>query len=316
MTSDEPPTSFAQQYEQYQALRSGRSVAELAGWSSIAVTGVDRHAFLHNFCTNDVKRLTPGDSCEAFFTNVKGKIVGHGLIDCRDTELAIIGEPGQAARLSAHLDRYIIREDVTLRDTTDERTYLLVTGGPLNQGRLVSMPWPLFGRADAKLYDIAAAEAPIAIHEALAQGSALVGQQALEMARIEAGTPWFGVDFNEDNLPQEVGRDLQAISFNKGCYLGQETVARIDALGHVNQQLTGVRFFGSDVPQPGAKLLRDGRAVGTVTSAAYSPTLDTLLALAMIRREAHAVGTRLTSPAGDCEVVQLPAMSEGAREAT
>ncbi|MCI0492433.1 MAG: hypothetical protein L0Z07_05820, partial [Planctomycetes bacterium] len=79
--------------EQYVALRSGRGLVELASWSSLRVTGADRQVFLHNFCTNDVKRLVPGTSCEAFFTNVKGKIVSHGLVTCRDDELVVITVP-------------------------------------------------------------------------------------------------------------------------------------------------------------------------------------------------------------------------------
>jgi folate-binding protein YgfZ len=118
--------------------------------------------------------------------------------------------------------------------------------------------------------------------------------------------PSYGVDFNEENLPQEVGRDRQAISFTKGCYLGQETVARIDALGHVNLRLAGVRFFGSDVPASGTELTREGRSVGSVSSAAFSPKLEAPIALAMIRREAMSPGTRLESSSGACEVTALP----------
>src|SRR3990172_7003946 len=100
--------------QQYQALRNGGAMVELTGWSSVTLTGADRQTFLHNFCTNDVKRLVPGTSCEAFITNVKGKIVGHGLITCRDNELVVIGAPNQGSELVAHLDRYVIREDVGL----------------------------------------------------------------------------------------------------------------------------------------------------------------------------------------------------------
>ncbi|HEX3601657.1 MAG TPA: hypothetical protein VHU84_16005, partial [Lacipirellulaceae bacterium] len=117
--------------EQYQALRDGRGIVELVGWSSISVSGADRHSFLHNFCTNDIKRLAPGASCEAFFLNVKGKIVGHGIVSCREDELVVIGVPGQARALVAHLDRYLIREDVQLRDTSAERDYVLAVGNPL-----------------------------------------------------------------------------------------------------------------------------------------------------------------------------------------
>ena len=93
---------------EYQALKTGRAVVELAGWSSISVTGADRQAFLHNFCTNDVKRLVPGASCEAFFTNVKGKIVGHGVISCRDSEMVIFrrARPGAAVGGTSRPLRY------------------------------------------------------------------------------------------------------------------------------------------------------------------------------------------------------------------
>jgi folate-binding protein YgfZ len=123
--------------------------------------------------------------------------------------------------------------------------------------------------------------------------------------------PLFGVDFDEQNFPQEVGRDREAISFTKGCYLGQETVARIDALGHVNQRLVGVRFDGSDIPGAGTELAQEGANVGKVTSAAYSPKLKAPLALAIVRREANNIGTRLDSPIGPCEVVALPPSNPG-----
>jgi folate-binding protein YgfZ len=291
---------------EYQALKSGRAVVELGNWSSISVTGADRQSLLHNFCTNDVKRLAPGTSCEAFFTNVKGKIVGHGLIDCRDGELVIIGVPGQNGSLVQHLDRYIIREDVQLRDATGERCYLLVAGErPAGaEGKLVL--WNLIARNDSALVEVDAGNVENAVAELAGNGFLTVTPRVFDRLRIEAGMPLFGTDFDRENLPQEVGRDSEAISFNKGCYLGQETVARIDALGHVNQKLVGVRFFCESVPDRGTEVTLASKHVGAVTSAAFSPTLGAPLALAMVRREANSVGTRLKSTAGACEVVALP----------
>ncbi len=159
-----------------------------------------------------------------------------------------------------------------------------------------------------------AADAPGIVRARIATLPDVIGEGSSERTALAAVVGYLVFKnvlgtFTDKNLPQEINRDTRAISFVKGCYLGQETVARIDALGHVNQQLACVRFFGNELPQPGVELLRDGRAVGKVTSAAYSPALDTFLALAMVRREANAVGTRLTSPAGDCEVVQLPVVN-------
>jgi folate-binding protein YgfZ len=291
---------------EYQALKSGKAVVKLADWSSISVTGTDRQRFLNSFCTNDVKRLVPGSSCEAFITNVKGKIVGHGLLHCREAEVVFFGAPHQSTRLVAHLDRYIIREDVQLRDTTGERSYLLIAGevpaGKLN----ASMSWNIVDRGDSKIFEFDPSHVSDVLRGLLTEGFVVASSQAFDVARIEAGMPWYGVDFSEENLPQEVGRDAKAISFTKGCYLGQETVARIDALGHVNQLLVGVRFSGRDVPEVGTELVREGRPVGSVTSIAFSPKLGAPIALAMIRREANAVGTRLESAIGECEVVVLP----------
>src|SRR5262249_52381639 len=110
----------------------------------------------------------------------------------------------------------------------------------------------------------------------------------------------------DDNLPQEVGRDAQAISFTKGCYLGQETVARIDALGHVNQLLVGLRCDSSNLPSCGSALSVDGKSVGHVTSAVWSPTLHAALALGYVRRSHAKSRTKVLTSAGLAEVVSLP----------
>ena len=288
---------------EYQALKTGRAVVTLAGWSSISVTGSDRQTFLNNFCTNDIKRLAPGTSCETFFTNVKGKIVGHGIVDCRESAFAFVGPPGQAQRLIEHLDRYVIREDVKLYDATSERAYLLVAGEVNLQDTRGSISWNILGRDDSRLIELEPSQVSSLVSQLLDAGLVKPGAEAFTAARVEAATPLFGIDFNQENLPQEIGRDRDAISFTKGCYLGQETVARIDALGHVNHQIRCVRFPGFEVPPRDTELLFNDRNVGVVTSSAFSPKLGAPLALAMVRREANAPGTRLESPFGACEVV-------------
>jgi folate-binding protein YgfZ len=305
--------------EQYDALRNGGGIVELINWSRVTVSGADRAKFLNNFCTNDIKLLQPGDCCEAFFTNVKGKILGHGLVVCRTDQLVILGVPGQQTRLTSHLERYVIREDVRLHDTTADRSLLLLAGGEaagprfdefrsadgLGSNGLDVASWNLVGSAFAVVLDFPS-EASLRIDAMLRDcGFALAGE-AFDSARIEAGVPLFMVDFDEDNFPQEVNRDRQAISFTKGCYLGQETVARIDALGHVNQRLVGVRFFGDEIPAPGIELSQAGKKMGRVTSAAWSPRLKAPLALGTVRREANSPSTQLESAVGAGEVVALP----------
>jgi folate-binding protein YgfZ len=121
--------------------------------------------------------------------------------------------------------------------------------------------------------------------------------------RLEAGLPLFPIDISGAHLPQEVNRDQQAISFRKGCYLGQETVARIDALGHVNQKLALVRFSADALPA-GQLTLRSGDSVvGQTSSLCWSPGHDAPLALAMLKRGFHDVGTQLDSDLGPAEVI-------------
>ena len=115
-----------------------------------------------------------------------------------------------------------------------------------------------------------------------------------DILRIEAGTPVFGREVTEENLPQEIGRDNRAISFVKGCYLGQETVARIDALGHVNKLLKGLKFLTpEDVTAENAVLTREGKTIGKLTSTAFSPGWGRPVALGFVRAAHAEAGTEL-----------------------
>ncbi len=323
--------------EQYRALRDGVGIAVLAGRTRIELTGSDRAKFLHNFCTNDVKKLTPGTGCEAFITNVQGKILGFVNVFCHEQCLVIDTVAGQAETLIKHLDRYLITEDVKLRDASPEYIGILVAGvgsedflasllgselpresnshiqatvgqttisiarvamvgGP---SFVLTCPRPHFESLVERLVDHAS-------HATTAVRPLFCTPEAVNIRRVEAGTPEFGVDITNANLPQEVGRNEQAISFVKGCYLGQETVARIDALGHVNRNLCGVKFAGQNVPPIGTEICSGDKVVGAVTSAVFSPSLNAPLALAFIRREHAAPGTMLQSNLGPAEVIGVP----------
>lgn len=297
-------------HREYEALRRGISFFQLGAWTSLSVAGADRLKFLNNFCTNDVKRLQLNEQCEAFVTSVKGRVTGHVLVDNRKDELVLIGAPNQGETLLHHLDRYIIRDDVQLRDLAAERRYVLVSTPPAAglgddlAARFVA--WNLIGRATSGLLEVHASESTRVVGRLQEAGYVQVGPTAFDAARIESGMPLFGIDFDDHNFPQEINRDSLAISFTKGCYLGQETVARIDALGHVNQQLTGVQFLKGSLPQVGSPLTHDGVVVGEVKSVELSPQLGVPLAIALLRREVLTEGTRLSSEFGDGRVIALP----------
>jgi len=314
--------------DQYAALTTGAGVAELAR-SLVEVNGADRLQLLHSFTTADVKKLPVGGLCEAFVTSPQGKTLGHVLIGNRGQSLVLDTTPGQAAKLIAHFERYIISEDAALADRTSEEAVLLVAGAEavellarLGSGTIsregTGVVQSAIAGQEVLIKRVHFLNAPSYFLQANPGGLSTVGdalaaagatpceQEAVEMARLEAGTPLFGQDITDDNLPQEIGRDTLAISFTKGCYLGQETVARIDALGHVNRLLTGVKFSGVTIPAPGLPLRTGDKVVGQVTSAAWSPKLQAPLALALVRRAQGKAGTTLESDAGPVATIALP----------
>lgn len=313
-----------------------RAAREAAAWidhtarARLRVTGPDRAKFLHNLTTNDVKRLPVGRGCEAFVTSPQGKtlafIVVHALADA----LLLRAGPGGIDLALPHLRKYGIFDDVALDDASAETAEFHVLG-PDAAGRLQAL-----GATPPEAVDLAAAESTVAgvgvlivrespagvpgftlvapaaeasrLAEALrASGLETLDPEAFEALRIEAGTPAFGRDLNEKNLPQEADRDARAISFVKGCYLGQETVARLDALGHVNKILRRlVSLPGDPVPPPGAALEADGKAVGAVTSSAYSPGRGAGVALAVVRVAHAEPGSAVTwKGPGDAEAFAL-----------
>ncbi len=297
--------------------------------TQIELSGKDRASFLHNLSTNEIKKLAEGAGCEAFITSVQGKTLGHGFIFAEPEVLVLDTVGGQSGPLLKHLDHYLVCEQVVLADRSQEWFELLLAGPDAEP--LIERLWNVALPATRLSHAIAQVEGRIVrvrrvdmtpgggflinvarddtewLKSLLTEaGARACTPQALEAARIEQGMPHFGQDLTDKNLPQELGRDNQAISFIKGCYLGQETVARIDALGHVNKSLVGVRFAGSAVPDIGSELRSGDQVVGNVTSATYSPRLGAPLALAYLRAGHNRVGTRLSSPLGDAELVALP----------
>jgi folate-binding protein YgfZ len=327
MTLPEPRAS--DWLNQYVALAGRAGIVDLPERTQIEVVGPDAATWLNNLMTNEIRKLAPGAGCEAFVTTVQGKTLGHVLVFVLAQSVVLDTVPAQAETLLAHLEHYHIREDVTLVDRTRQWSEVLVAGpdapsllekigaAPPPVHRWSHAPSTLGGKSvwvrQAELvgpvgYLISGPRGDVpAVRQALRDAGAVAcGEPAFEAARIEWGFPWFGTDISSQNLPQEVARDTSAISFVKGCYLGQETVARIDALGHVNRTLVGVRFTGSTVPPPGLELAAAGQSAGKVTSAALSPALAAPLALAYVRRGVNTPGARLNSEVGDAEVVALP----------
>ncbi len=292
----------------------------------LALRGADRMTFLHNLCTNDIKAMSPGEACEAFVTNVQGKILGHVLAAADEQSLTLSTVAGQAEKLIPHFNQYLITEDVQLVDRSATQVQFAACGNQLLAKMEQLTGESLAGRTHREVtcdaVPISVTDAPLAwphcllitcglahadsVRDALlALGAEELARHDFERLRIEAGFPWYGLDFGEHNLPQEIDRNEQAISFTKGCYLGQETVARIDALGHVNQHLVGFKADAASSLDTGP-IHDSGKVVGQITSSAFSPRLNAMVALGIIRREQSDSGTTVEINGHSATVVGLP----------
>ncbi|MBS0211304.1 MAG: folate-binding protein YgfZ [Planctomycetes bacterium] len=300
----------------WRAFTSTDTVIDVSPRSQLELVGPDRASFLHSLSTNDIKQLATGASCEASFLNGKGNVLFHGWIHAGESSHIVDVGPGMAAPLAAHLTRYQIREQVTVHDRTREWG-LLYLAGPTAADKLhgdalqsvlreATVVPDLWTRHEA-WHLFAPRERLVGIWSALtAAGFTPVGARALDVARIEAGTPLAPLDVPEGLLPQELGRDARMISFKKGCYLGQETVARLDALGHVNKQLAGLEFATGAAVGAGSELLRDGKPAGVVTSVAHRAAGQPPIGLGFVRRECLQPGTELLAAETKARIVSLP----------
>ena len=308
-----------------QSLTVGAGFVSLDDRTLIELTGDDCIAFFQNLCTNDIRRLQPGQGCEAFLCDVRGKTVGHVFALLQSDSLVVSTTGGQAEKLMAHLEKYHITEDVQLTDRSKDWTELLLSG-PKWQDSLpsqIDLPVQYLQHAGGQVRGVevdiarvditgessyllrcASGERERVLDGLCKHGGTACSIESLEIARIKAGFPWFGIDITDAHLPQEVNRNDRAISFTKGCYLGQETVARIDAMGHVNKLLVGLRFEGEDHVMTGMPLESGGAQVGAITSVARPLPDEGLLALGYVRREKAEPGTLLESPAGPARVIK------------
>ena len=313
---------------EYDSLRTGAASFDFASRTRMEITGSDRTTVLHNFCTNDIKSLRPGRNCEAFICDVKGKVLGHVAALCRGDSLLLETSPDQTETLIGHLDRYIIMEQVEFADRRSvwRETFLvgpsaaevvssLIADAPPEPDHHVevetSWGWVLiaatpFGLPDTFMLLYNAANDTDAQSRLAAAGARPCDESVWDIFRIESGLPMFGRDIDNGNLPQEVDRDDRTISFQKGCYLGQETVARIDALGHVNRKLCGVRYPKGETLPDGCEIQAEAGLAGILKSSVYSPAADAMVGLAYLKSAYNPPGTELSCAGQQLTTVKLP----------
>ena len=328
---------------EYDALQAGVALLDLSFRGRLCLTGEDRVRFLNGQVSNDVKALGPGEGCYAALTTAKGRMQADLNIYRLEDELLLDFEPGLTQAISQRLEKYIIADDVQVvevapdygllslqgpwsRETIDRSGLAPSASLPAKSLSFIKITAPEFGdvywmnqpRAGTTGFDVFA---PITALEPVAEkllaavkagGGRACGWDVLEMARLEAGIPRFGTDIDETNIPLEAGLETRAISFTKGCYIGQEVISRIRTYGQVAKSLRGLSLASDlkNLPSRGDKLFHAGREVGYITSAATSRAFKQNIALGYVRKEANQLGTELALRTTEGEslarIVELP----------
>ena len=296
----------------------------------VRVAGGDAIKVLNGLCTANLTVLPVGGASEAFFPDDRGRVLAHAMV-ARDAQgVWIVGQIPAPATLAAHIDRFIFREDATPRDVTAQWHARLIDGkqalpllaattraveaeiAALGSGQLQAAQLPVhFVRlpitGPAARLCMVAIEHTAAWESALTSAGFTAGSaDEFESRRVANFWPVCGREISDRSLPQELDRDERAISFTKGCYLGQETVARLDALGEVQKKLCLVRFDTEQPTAAGETLTHDGKEVGKLTSVAPLAMDGSRLALANMRRGSFAAGSSFQVGHSSGHVIEHP----------
>ena len=289
----------------------------------VTLTGPDAPLFLHRICTNDILGLKPGEGCEAYLCDARAKALFVLWVMRTPDGLWVTTTPGRAGELLAYLDRYLISERVELADESAAYRTFHTTAGPpavadgpqLSHQRLgLGGAMSVYRRHDV-LGGIGGGEAEVIapvefagdVRSRLADIRTTGTPDLWETMRIEAGTPVYGQDWDTARFVMEIGGAARAVSYAKGCFPGQEPIVMArDRAGRVNRQFLGLKGLTDALPAPGAKLTRDGKEVGLVTSATHSLRLGAPLALGYVHWQHVERGTRLDAGGVPVEVLGDP----------
>lgn len=279
----------------YDALLRGAAFVRRTDRGLVRLRGAERLSWLQGLVTNDVATLQPGTRVYAAYLTPQGRMITD-LWAAETGDETLLDVPASlAASLSARLDGLIFAENVQIDDATAELAVLQVFGGsPTLPGSAVAVTDDTYGRHSTVAY-VAAADLPNLL-ASLAATHTEAGLDALDVLRIEAGVPRFLADMSEDTIPLEAGLEDRAISFTKGCYVGQEIIVRVTTRGggRVARRLVGLDLGpGAAAPPAGATIHAGDRNVGRVTSAAWSPRRAGVIALGYVHRDFTEPGTLL-----------------------
>lgn len=332
MSENLDPASPAEAAD-YRSLQETCGVFDLSARGRLCLVGADRTAFLNGQVTNQVKGLNTGSGCYAALVNARGKMQSDLRIYLLEDEILLDFEPGLSAMVAARLEKFVIAEDVQIVDASPHYGLLSFQGplaatladtlvdpacSKLGEHEIRKIENPALGscyvarttRIGIPGFDWfvpvgALAYASRTIEEPLkALDGRWCGMAAWETVRIENGVPRFSADMDENTLPPEAGLETRAVSYNKGCYIGQEVIARIRTYGEPARVLRGLTLspaVSGALPERGSKLRREGKEIGWITSLVKSPKVGGMIALGYVRKEWKAIGSRLNWTSGSAD---------------
>jgi glycine cleavage system T protein len=333
----EVPLHFGAPAAEYHAVHQGAGLGDLSYRGLVRVTGSERQRFLHAMVSNDTASLRPGKGRYATFLTHKGRMIADFVVYAESDAYLLDMEPQAVRPFIAAIERFVISEDVAFHDESTAWGLLSLQGPQARRWLELALEQPLpdlapyaytpcmlaghavrlirrshTGEPGYQLLaplDTLPALWPVLWRHAPACNGHAVGLEALEVLRIEAGIPLYGRDMTDETMPVEANLE-PALSYTKGCYIGQEVIARLEARGHVNRKLVGLLLSGATLTPSVTPIIVAEREVGWITSAAYSPARQQNIALGYVRREYLAPGTALAvaSPAATIGaiVVELP----------
>ena len=320
----------------YQAARTHAALFD-SRRGRIVVSGRDRATYLQGLLTNDIPAVKEGQGCYAAYLTPQGRLISDLLVYELGDVLLLSLPLATKDVVLAKLDQFIFSEDVQLGDVTETFAGVVVVGPDAalavhaltgtDVGTLAALP--IHGNLRATVNGepvivlrvddtgepgfellVPAATANDVRAQLVQAGTVEADEATAEQLRIEAGVPRFGQDMDEETIPLEAGIEARAISFTKGCYVGQEVIIRVLHRGHgrVARKLVGLALApGGAVPSVGTLLLADGKEIGAVTSSAFSPALGHPIALGYVKRDFTEPGTTVSlAGEGDAQVVTLP----------
>lgn len=329
-------TSFA---DEYRAARTAVAIFDTTWHAIVELTGPDRVRYLNAIVSNDVKSLGEGRGTLALLLNPQGHILAELEIYALQDKLLVLSHASVRERTVATLDKFIIMDDVTLSDVTEEFGSLAIEGPRAGTVIAEACGLSLEGFSEQAVAEVQVDG--VACHlirhshfgfpgaeiiaprehlallwknlraSVVAQHGAAIGMRAVNALRLEAGIPWFPDDFNDTVIPHEAALEATHISFTKGCYTGQEIVERVRSRGQVNRRRVQLKFSTVEPPAPLTRLYArdsadnnpDAKEVGIVTSSAFSPAANTAIGMAYVRREHYALGSVLNFNGGTAEVL-------------